>query len=126
MGRGKCSKKQIFEFTQTKLFVLCSFCTINRKFYYSKKNCKKISKIFVRPNRKICIYYKDFGFDKPLLFFIHGSCARMGQFEEQIKFFESKKLFTILAYDQFGCGKSDKPKNWNAYSAKNLLQDCIS
>lgn len=61
------------------------------------------------------------------LFFVHGSMAHHGQFTPQLQYFQqSKYVKRIVAYDAYGCGKSEKPENSpEAYSEKELLSDLI-
>ena len=59
-----------------------------------------------------------------LLIFIHGSCARMQQFVNQIRFFHEAG-YEIVSYDAFGCGLSEKPTDSTAYVSKELYQDFL-
>lgn len=53
----------------------------------------------------------------------HGSMASMVQYRAMIEFAVGRKNVDILAYDWLGCGSSAKPRNWDAYSTANLLDD---
>jgi pimeloyl-ACP methyl ester carboxylesterase len=59
------------------------------------------------------------------IFLIHGSMASLSQFNRLI---EKLKLFAfnIVAYDAYGCGNSDKPHDYAAYSTQELTNDLIA
>mmetsp|Transcript_45392 Transcript_45392/g.106606 ORF Transcript_45392/g.106606 Transcript_45392/m.106606 type:complete len:308 (-) Transcript_45392:174-1097(-) len=57
-------------------------------------------------------------------FFVHGSMATMQQFEGQIT--ALRDTSEIVAWDMYGCGKSPKPYEWDAYSHKEQYQDLLT
>jgi pimeloyl-ACP methyl ester carboxylesterase len=58
------------------------------------------------------------------LFFIHGSMAGHDQYAAQLAYFgASKSNVRVVAYDYYGCGGSDKPHDWDAYSTPNHFAD---
>lgn len=59
------------------------------------------------------------------IFFMHGSMATRRQFEDV---YSSAALvkYNIVAYDALGCGASEKPRDWNAYSTDRLTEDAIT
>ena len=61
---------------------------------------------------------------KPSLFFVHGSCARMGQYEHQIEHFIAKGHH-VVALDNLGCGESDKPDNYDAYHPSQFIDTAV-
>mmetsp|Transcript_63073 Transcript_63073/g.131101 ORF Transcript_63073/g.131101 Transcript_63073/m.131101 type:complete len:314 (+) Transcript_63073:281-1222(+) len=84
----------------------------------------------VRPGRSIHLLHlvapdtKDGGTpdsEKITYFFVHGSMATMQQFEGQITGLAATS--DIVAWDAYGCGKSPKPWEWDAYSHKEHYQD---
>eukprot|EP01084_Bolivina_argentea_P209466 356795_1 len=81
-----------------------------------------INKTEIRPNRTLAVLnipHKNI--NAPYAFFIHGSCARMGQFESLIKDLSLK--FNVIAFDRIGCGISDKPKPYKSYHDINIFTD---
>eukprot|EP01064_Diplonema_japonicum_P003720 TRINITY_DN12414_c0_g1_i2.p1 TRINITY_DN12414_c0_g1~~TRINITY_DN12414_c0_g1_i2.p1 ORF type:complete len:339 (+),score=120.89 TRINITY_DN12414_c0_g1_i2:58-1017(+) len=58
--------------------------------------------------------------------FVHGSCARMGQFEAQIEYFMNRGHH-VVAYDAIGCGRSDKPvcMDGNTYHPRRFVGDAV-
>ena len=54
--------------------------------------------------------------------FVHGSCATMDQFDAQILHF-SALGYHVVAFDALGCGESDKPDVFSAYSTEQLFDD---
>ncbi|ETO28056.1 epoxide hydrolase [Reticulomyxa filosa] len=89
---------------------------------FYEENKEYISHVETRLQHKVCIYQRR-NEDKnaPWLLMIHGSCARMGQFEDQINALH--KQFHIVAFDRIGCGKSEKPKDASNYSDSNIFED---
>ena len=65
------------------------------------------------------------GTSKGIVFLVHGSMARLSQFENQIYYFQ-KHGYDILAYDYYGMGRSPKTStNPNDYSTKEHTKDLI-
>eukprot|EP00659_Diplonema_papillatum_P012135 gene12135-18755_t len=60
----------------------------------------------------------------PVLVFLHGACARMGQFSEQIDYFAARGE-AVLAIDNVGCGRSEKPSCESAYAVESFVADCV-
>ena len=62
---------------------------------------------------------------KPVLLFVHGSMARLGQYNGLMKLAEAQE-YTYVAYDQYGMGRSPKPEGpANAYHTEQLAQDLL-
>lgn len=85
----------------------------------------------IRPGRHIHVVKRDNAAASPnsaTIFFVHGSMAHHGQFEQQLQAFAShKSVKTVVAYDGWGCGKSDKPETaWTEYAEDELLHDLHS
>ena len=81
--------------------------------------------IEIRPGRKINIFTM---IDKNIdltIFFYHGSMATLKQFSSIISLIKEKLPANIIAYDALGCGKSERPNNYSAYSTEELLLDAI-
>merc|ERR1740117_677952 len=57
------------------------------------------------------------------MLFCHGSMASMIQYRANIEYSMSRGDLDVLAYDWLGCGGSEKPRDWDAYSTPNLLED---
>lgn len=79
----------------------------------------------VRPGRRCHVLHIPPPADSAspkMLFFCHGSMATMQQYEHQIVEF-SQLGYGIVAWDWLGCGASDKPDSWEAYSCAELFED---
>lgn len=59
---------------------------------------------------------------KGVIIFVHGACARMQQFSNQIEYFKEAG-YEISAYDALGCGLSDKPVGSHHYTSEALYLD---
>lgn len=59
--------------------------------------------------------------NRPTVFFVHGSMANYLQFESLIESLRGD--YNIVAFDAYGCGKSEKPQGWEEYSADEHLED---
>merc|ERR1719249_86197 len=83
-----------------------------------------IEVVEIRPHREIAILQipsADQSTTAPTAFFIHGSCARMGQFESLIEALSPS--FHIIAFDRIGCGMSSKPTEFEAYHDVQIFAD---
>jgi len=80
-----------------------------------------IESVEVRPSRSLAVHRRD-GSSGLRLFFVHGSCASMLQFEAMISHFASLG-HEVIAYDFMGCGRSPKPRDWYAYDFGELSAD---
>ena len=85
----------------------------------------------VRPGRTLCVIHlcpePKSPPPKGLIFFIHGSMARLGQFDAQIKYFFHEQNYEVVAYDFFGMGRSPKStKIPRAYSTAAHTADMIA
>eukprot|EP00287_Rhodomonas_sp_CCMP768_P014876 CAMPEP_0196758784 /NCGR_PEP_ID=MMETSP1091-20130531/104363_1 /TAXON_ID=302021 /ORGANISM="Rhodomonas sp., Strain CCMP768" /LENGTH=311 /DNA_ID=CAMNT_0042107617 /DNA_START=101 /DNA_END=1036 /DNA_ORIENTATION=- len=85
----------------------------------------------IRPGRSIHMLHltpekKDVAADANTVtyFFVHGSMATMQQFEGQIT--ALRDTAHIVAWDMYGCGKSPKPYEWDAYSHTEQYQDLLA
>ena len=86
----------------------------------------KVSKEEIRPGRSVMVFNRLVP-GNDTVFFYHGSMATYKQFNDNlIPFFHDLTTKNIVAYDAFGCGESDKPRDWNAYSTDELLKDAIA
>jgi pimeloyl-ACP methyl ester carboxylesterase len=91
---------------------------------FYKEFAEYITLIEIRPGRWISVLHIP-SRDRPhasRIVFVHGACARMQQFEHQIRHF-SRLGFEIVAYDALGCGESDKPYSSNSYSLTEMYAD---
>jgi len=79
--------------------------------------------IELRPGRRVRLLQHKASDAKASLLFCHGSMASMLQYRANIEYAMSRGDVNILAYDWLGCGGSEKPRDWDAYSTPNLLLD---
>lgn len=78
----------------------------------------------LRPGRQVRLFHhKAAGDVKACMLFCHGSMASMIQYRSNIEYAMSRGDLDVLAYDWLGCGGSEKPRDWDAYSTPNLLED---
>lgn len=78
----------------------------------------------LRPGRRVLLlHHKANGTASARLLFCHGSMASMRQYRACIEYARGRGDCDILAYDWLGCGGSEKPRDWDAYSTPNLLLD---
>lgn len=78
----------------------------------------------LRPGRRLNVWqHKAHSDAKANLLFCHGSMASMVQYRQNIEYAISRGDLNILAYDWLGCGGSEKPEDWDAYSTPELLLD---
>ncbi len=96
-----------------------------------------ITMVEIRPGRRIAVldYYhansstkggKSTPMGKPMMFFVHGSCARMGQFDHLIRYFSEQRGMHVIAYDALGCFSSEKPNvHPYVYSTPSLYLDMV-
>lgn len=78
----------------------------------------------LRPGRRVRLWHhKAGGTASARLLFCHGSMASMLQYRACIEYVRSRGDCDILAYDWLGCGGSEKPRDWDAYSTPNLVID---
>ena len=81
--------------------------------------------IDVRPSRTLCVlHHPGSKAKKGLVFFVHGSMARLSQYTAQISHFRSAG-FEVVAYDYYGCGRSPKPAT-GAYTTAAHLADLVA
>lgn len=80
-----------------------------------------VDHVEVRPGRTLAVHHRP-GSNGVRLFFVHGSCASMLQFQAMIAHFASLG-HELIAYDWFGCGRSPKPRDWYAYCTAELSKD---
>ncbi|KAF4664290.1 hypothetical protein FOZ61_000945 [Perkinsus olseni] len=93
-------------------------------FYARRK--ERTMLVEIRPGRRIAVYENlPASTGAPALIFIHGSCARMQQFEEQMNYFASRGQ-RVVALDLFGCGASDKPDDPKAYHTAQIKSDVVA
>jgi pimeloyl-ACP methyl ester carboxylesterase len=86
----------------------------------------KEEKICVRGNRMLNVFVDQHSTpdDRPTIFFVHGSMANYRQFDHLIE--SLRKDHNIVAWDAYGCGKSEKPRGWGEYSADAHLEDVLA
>lgn len=75
----------------------------------------------IRQGRRLCVLSLS-GNKALTIVFVHGSCTRMGHFAEQIAHCHALG-YSILSFDLFGCGRSDKPNIPAMYGTEELLED---
>lgn len=76
----------------------------------------------LRPGRSVAVHRRAGKASKPRIFFVHGSCASMLQYQAMIEHFAAAG-HEVVAYDFLGCGRSPKPDDWYAYSSDELRDD---
>lgn len=54
---------------------------------------------------------------------VHGSAASMAQYSAQVARLVARGDASVLAWDWLGCGRSEKPREWSAYSPHELRAD---
>lgn len=74
----------------------------------------------IRQGRNLYLHVS--GENSTTLFFIHGACARFAQFSAQIEEALAQNYRVVLC-DALGCGGSEKPFDWDAYSTQEFLED---
>ncbi|CAE7199873.1 ABHD8 [Symbiodinium necroappetens] len=63
------------------------------------------------------------GSSLPTLLLVHGSAAAFSQYLPLVEPLVEKMGYGIVTFDWYGCGGSDKPDSWSAYSFDELLAD---
>ena len=77
----------------------------------------------VRPGRTVSvIHHLARNPAAPKLFFVHGSCANLMQFEAQMYWCMERDV-SFVSYDALGCGASHKPDDWYAYAEDEMYAD---
>ena len=92
--------------------------------FYSKFRAH-IKEVLIRPGRCIMLLHIQQSQPKNTrgsILLIHGSCARMQQFEDQIQFFVDKG-YDVISYDALGCGRSAKPVGPKLYTSSEMYAD---
>jgi len=81
----------------------------------------------LRPGRRVRVFHhiaaSGGSAAKAAILFCHGSMASMLQYRANIEYAMNRGDLDILAYDWLGCGGSEKPRDWDAYSTSELLLD---
>ena len=75
----------------------------------------------VRPGRTLAIHSQPRPGAEQTVLFVHGSCGSLLQWKDQIAL--AAKERAVVAFDTFGCGRSPKPPEWDAYSFAELRDD---
>ena len=75
----------------------------------------------VRPGRTLAIHSQPRPGAEQTVLFVHGSCGSLLQWKDQIAL--AAKERAVVAFDTFGCGRSPKPPEWDAYSFAALRDD---
>ena len=76
----------------------------------------------VRPGRTVKALQLPASEGQATVFFIHGSAATMSQYFPVISKLAAQG-YGVLAFDLYGCGRSPKPDEWEAYSFRNHQLD---
>ncbi|CAE6970108.1 ABHD8 [Symbiodinium natans] len=76
----------------------------------------------VRPGRRLNYLQLDPKPGQPTLLLVHGSAASLSQYLPLVEPLQSLG-YGIVTYDWYGCGGSEKPDSWAAYSFDELLAD---
>lgn len=87
-----------------------------------------VVQVEIRPGRTIAVHHhcpSSQAAPRARLFFVHGSCGSMLQYEALIAHF-APAGHEIVAFDYVGCGRSPKPKSWYAYSFDELQADAAA
>lgn len=87
-----------------------------------------VVQVEIRPGRTIAVHHQrpsSQAAPKPRLFFVHGSCGSMLQYEALITHFAAAG-HEIVAFDYVGCGRSPKPRDWYAYAFHELHADAAA
>ncbi|KAL1519981.1 hypothetical protein AB1Y20_023465 [Prymnesium parvum] len=78
----------------------------------------------VRPGRMLAVHRRVHPRATHTLFFVHGSCGSLLQWQAQLD--HSSRFSSVLAYDSYGCGRSPKPYEWEAYASHALIADLVA
>ncbi|KOO34479.1 hydrolase, partial [Chrysochromulina tobinii] len=81
-----------------------------------------VETVEIRPGRHVAVHHRPSSTSKPRIFFVHGSCASMLQYEALVAYYAAAG-HEVVAYDYLGCGRSPKPRDWYAYSFLELRAD---
>lgn len=73
----------------------------------------------VRAGRSLAVHLAGAG--DHVVVFVHGSAASLLQWSAQLA--EVSQSCRTVAYDWYGCGRSPKPRDWYAYSAREHFLD---
>ena len=74
-----------------------------------------------RAGRSLAVHIHRNARTPHVLIFLHGSCATLLQWEAQLAAFREE--YTVVAFDMYGCGRSPKPREWEAYSTTAHTDD---
>ncbi|KJE92399.1 hypothetical protein CAOG_03377 [Capsaspora owczarzaki ATCC 30864] len=77
----------------------------------------------VRGKRLRVVHIPHENKDVPVLFMLHGAGGQAEQWMEQIAFFNGR--CSIVAWDNVGHGKSEKPHRYDLYARESIVQDSI-
>jgi pimeloyl-ACP methyl ester carboxylesterase len=95
---------------------------------FMKEFSQYIASLEVRPGRSVSVLHiprSNRDTEKGIIIFVHGSCARMQQFVNQIRYF-MKDGYEIVSYDALGCGNSTKPIGQSYYVSDEMYQDFVA
>lgn len=77
----------------------------------------------IRPGRKVRLLATRVLRPALKVLFVHGAAASMVQYEDQFNALAGRGDTNLLAWDWLGCGGSEKPQVWSAYSPAELRAD---
>ena len=82
-------------------------------------------RVELRPGRVLAVHHRPSSSgSRDVAIFVHGSCASMVQWREQIENMAATGV-SVVAYDFYGCGRSAKPQEWSCYAMDELYQDLV-
>jgi pimeloyl-ACP methyl ester carboxylesterase len=81
-----------------------------------------IETVELSPDRRVALHRRPAAAGADNIVFVHGSMASMLQWQAQIEHFAAAG-FGVAAYDFLGCGRSEAPADWYAYSTPALYAD---
>jgi len=91
---------------------------------FYKWNRAHLKLVELNPGRRLCVFRKVQKSNSIILVFIHGACAWMGQYRNQIRYFSNSSSIGVVSMDLLGCGQSDKPVGVDLYTNEKHLADC--
>lgn len=109
-------------------YILRNKVASNHVDSFEKEFSQYISSLEVRPGRSLTVLHIprcNDGSSKGLMIFVHGACARMQQFVNQIRYF-MKEGYEIVSYDALGCGSSSKPIGQSHYVSDEMYRDFVA
>lgn len=81
----------------------------------------RVENVELREGRRLAVHSRIHPSSPHLILFIHGSCGSLVQWSHQLD--HMARGASVVACDLYGCGRSEKPRNWAAYHSAALLLD---